>query len=103
LKHRIDDLHWKVIKFLTDNYQTIYLSDFRPSQIIKKLSTQMLKRILLAFRHYEFKRRLEEKCKERGIQLHIVNEAYTSKTCTRCGTLNQTLGMKKVFRCAHCS
>jgi putative transposase len=31
-----------------------------------------------------------------------VNEAYTSKTCEECGTLNHKLGGSKVFSCGQC-
>jgi putative transposase len=32
----------------------------------------------------------------------IVDESYTSKTCGKCGTLNENLKSKKVFKCNEC-
>jgi transposase len=38
---------------------------------------------------------------EEGIPVYFVGEAYTSKTCHRCGSLN-TLVEKRLFRCREC-
>jgi transposase len=32
----------------------------------------------------------------------VVDEAYTSKTCGRCGSLHDGLGKSKVFKCPSC-
>ena len=53
-------------------------------------------------RHYSFRLRLTEKCKQRGNELYFVDESYTSKTCTCCGQLNNSLGSNKVFNCKSC-
>jgi transposase len=34
--------------------------------------------------------------------VEIVDEAFTSKTCGRCGKLHQQLGGQKVFACSRC-
>jgi hypothetical protein len=41
------------------------------------------------------------KALEEGIPVYLVGEAYTSKTCHRCGSLN-TLVEKRLFRCRGC-
>ena len=41
--------------------------------------------------------RLEDICRRRGRNLYVVNEAYTSRTCGRCGEINKNLGGKKYF------
>ena len=56
-------------------------------------------RRMLMWAHYKFKMRLMEKAKHHGKLVVIVNEAYTSKTCTSCGSLNPKLGGSKTFRC----
>ena len=55
----------------------------------------MTKRLLGVFQFYKFKQRLIEKCKNTGTQLMLVDESYTSKTCTK-------LGSNKVFVCKEC-
>jgi putative transposase len=54
--------------------------------------------ILLRQRHCLFRDRLRHVASQyRGVELHMQNEAYTSKTCTHCGKLNESLGSSKVF------
>jgi IS605 OrfB family transposase len=103
IANRIDDLHWKTIDFLTTNYMTIVVSDFKISQLIKnKRLNRTSKRMLCLLSHYKFRLRLVEKCKQRGNSLWFVDESYTSKTCTQCGRLNQSLGSSKHFNCTDC-
>ena len=52
--------------------------------------------------HYRFRQRLLFKAREHGKVVIVVNEAYTSKTCTRCGELNEKLGGSKKFKCRAC-
>ena len=37
----------------------------------------------------------------RGATVHVVSEAYTSKSCGRCGRLHHALGGNHTFRCPH--
>jgi IS605 OrfB family transposase len=103
IRNKIDDLHWKTIKFLTCNYSTIVVSDFKTAGLFKnkKLNSKS-KRIMGILRHYSFRLRLEKKCKQRGKEVYFVDESYTSKTCTCCGQLNNSLGSNKVFNCKYC-
>ena len=50
-------------------------------------------------RHYQFRQRLIQKAREAGKILLVVDEAYTSKTCSQCGHQNNSLGGSKVSRC----
>jgi putative transposase len=36
-------------------------------------------------------------------KLMIVNESYTSKTCTKCGNIDRKLGYSKLYNCKKCS
>ena len=55
-------------------------------------------RMMLTFRHFEFKQRLQWKAWQRGALVLDVNEAYTSKTRSWDGTVNTKLGDAKVIR-----
>lgn len=44
-----------------------------------------MNRKLHRFPHHTFRRLLEYKCRERGVQYVEVDEAYTSQTCYKCG------------------
>lgn len=103
IRNKIDDLHWKTINFLTRNYSTIVVSDFKTAGLFtnKKLNRGS-KRTMALLGHYLFRLRLTEKCKQRGNELFYVDESYTSKTCTCCGQLNNQLGSNKVFNCKYC-
>jgi putative transposase len=57
---------------------------------------------LLNLQHYRFKERLRFKCVEYSSKLVDCTEEYTSKTCTRCGTLNE-VGSSEVYRCSKCN
>ncbi|MDP2434933.1 MAG: zinc ribbon domain-containing protein, partial [archaeon] len=52
--------------------------------------------------HHRFQQRLLSKCRQHSCRLAIVDESYTSKTCSACGALDYKLGGKKVYRCASC-
>eukprot|EP00835_Amoeboradix_gromovi_P000529 NODE_18_length_40692_cov_0.469183.p22 type:complete len:124 gc:universal NODE_18_length_40692_cov_0.469183:28012-28383(+) len=47
-----------------------------------------------------FKERLKFKCKQRGKTMVECNEAFTSQTCTRCGTIKKT--NLETYTCTKC-
>lgn len=103
IKHLVDELHWKTIGYLTQNYDTILLPEFPISQMVRKKNiSKRTKRLMYSYRFYQFKMRLESKCIENGCQLLIVDESYTSKTCGGCGCQNEKLGGSKEFECPSC-
>jgi len=44
---------------------------------------------------------LKFKCKNTKTRLYIVDESYTSKTCTRCGQINN-VGASERYECERC-
>ena len=102
VKNMVDELHWKTIKYLTDNYDVILLPDFRVSQMIKsKKIGKTTKRMMCMYSFHRFKEKLKYKCERRGVKLVIVDESYTSKTCGCCGYLNDTKG-RESLECGSC-
>lgn len=100
----VRDLHWKCANYLTKNYGMIVMSDFRVSELFKlKRLNKQSKRIMAVQSHYKFKQRLMSKCADRNVRLCIVDESYTSKTCTNCGNLHTNLGGSKTYICSKCS
>jgi len=59
-------------------------------------------RAMLAQAHFKFKVLLRYKLARVGGRLVDCEEEYTSKTCSSCGTVNDTLGGDRVFRCSAC-
>jgi putative transposase len=46
-----------------------------------------------------FRELLISKAEEEGKKVVVVGEAYTSKTCSGCGWIDDRLGGKKLFKC----
>ena len=102
IKNMVKELHWKTIKYLTDNYDTILLPDFRVSQMIKKRNiSRSTKRMLCMYSFHSFKEKLKYKCGIKNVKLVIVDESFTSKTCGFCGYLNDTRGAE-YLKCVSC-
>ena len=102
IKNLVQELHWKAISFLIENYDVIILPDFRVSQMIrgKKLG-KMTKRMMCMFSFFSFKEKLNYKCDVYKKKLIIVDESYTSCTCGRCGKINDVKG-KETYNCDAC-
>jgi IS605 OrfB family transposase len=102
IKNLVNELHWKTVSFLIKNYDIILLPDFRTSEMVKKKKlSRMTKRLMLMFSFYSFKQKLSWKCKINNKRLIIVDESFTSCTCTNCGIINNTKG-KENLKCIQC-
>ena len=103
IRNKITDLHWKTINYLTKKYNTILIGKWSTKEICKNGKSclnKITKRIAQKLRYYEFLQKLEYKCKLRGVRLRVVKEHYTSKTCSKCGEINET--SLKVYNCDRC-
>jgi len=56
---------------------------------------------MLTWSHYAFRQRLKHKAEETGAMVIIQDEAYTSKTCSNCGNI-QNIGGRRVYKCGNC-
>jgi len=100
----VKEFHNKSINDLVTNYKLIFVGDLDINTMInnKGYMNDNLRYILRKYRLCEFKNKLKHKC---GVYESIyfeLNEAYTSKCCSRCGSLNKNLGASKVFECGVC-
>lgn len=106
IQNIIDDLHWKSINYLTENYGNILIGNLSTKSIVNNNSKSNLdtytKQIGLLMRLYKYKQRLEFKCTQRKIGYMEIDESYTSKTCTNCGYIKNNLGQSKTFNCNVC-
>ena len=97
----VDELHWQLARWLTSNYRIILLPTFETHDMTQRAGRRIRSktaRMMLTFRHYEFKQRLKWKAWQRGALVLDVNEAYTSKTRSWDGAVNTTLGGAKAIR-----
>lgn len=102
IENVVDDLHYKTINYITKKYNTIILPTFESQKLLKKMDSRISKRMLLAYKQYQFKTRLQQKCAQRGNRLILCTEEYTSKTCGRCGVIKTDLRREETYECGEC-
>ncbi len=101
IKNKVDEIHWKTCNYLTNTYDNILLPNFQPQKMTKHLNRKT-NRELMFWSHFKFKQRLIWKCSLRNNNLKIVDESYTSKTCSNCGWIDVNLSNKNIFKCKEC-
>jgi IS605 OrfB family transposase len=61
-----------------------------------------VKFVLNSLQHYKFRQHLSNKCQEKGCQLFVVDESYTSQCCGKCGEISKTFNTNRVKKCDKC-
>lgn len=105
IRDLIDEAHKQITCYLTDNYRIIFLPTFETSQMVAKARRKIRAktvRSMLTWAHYRFELFLLQKAEMTNTIVIAGSEAYTSKTCTHCGHIHQSLGGSKVFKCPEC-
>lgn len=103
IRNKVADLHWKTASFLCKRFDNILVGNMSTKGIIKKHSSVLnstSKRFCVALSHFTFNQRLQAKCEEFNVNFEVVDESYTSKTCGKCGELNEKLGSNEIFTCS---
>ena len=102
IEHLVDEMHYKLINYLLNNFKVIHIPKFETKPISQKLKfNKSTNRDLFNQRQYTFRTRLIHSAGD-GFKINVCNEAFTSKTCTWCGTMNDKLGRSKTFNCDVC-
>ena len=103
LHHRIDNIRTDYInKIIAEIVKTkpshITIEDLNVSGMMKN---RHLSKAVASQKFYEFKTKLQAKCREYGIELRIVDRWYpSSKTCHCCKSIKKDLKLSdRVFRC----
>ena len=105
IRNKIDDLHWKSINYLVKNYNTILIGDMSAQRIVNKNKSYLSniqKVACLRTKYYQFNQRLQNKCKKYNVNYKLVDESFTSKTCSCCAKYDDELGSSKVYNCKFC-
>ena len=105
IRNLIDEAHKQIAHYLTHNYKVIFLPTFETSQMVAKSQRKIRSktvRQMLGWSHYRFSQILANQAELTHTRLIEGSEAYTSKTCTKCGHIHTTLGGSKVFKCPEC-
>ena len=104
IKSMVSDMHHKISKWLSENYNEVLLPKFEISQMTskqKRISSKTT-RAMLTWSHYKFKMLLQYKMERTGGRSIECTEYYTTKTCSCCGRINHKIKAQKVFNCPHC-
>jgi len=106
VRNLVDDLHRKLAAFLVDGYDVILLPKFETQGMVQKANRRInskAARAMCTWSHYRFRCHLLHKAQCRpSVQVRLVSEEFTSKTCGKCGALHQKLGSSKIYACANC-
>lgn len=104
IKNIVNNFQWKLSNYLSKNYNLIMLPKFETKGMSSsnKLNKKS-KRMLLTLSHFKFQEKMKYQCRKFQRKLMIVNESYTSKTCTKCGNIDRKLGSSKLYNCKKCS
>lgn len=107
IRHLVDEVHWKAIHFLVNNFMNIIIPPFEVQNMVSKKGVQRkirkeTVRKMLGWSHYRFRMRLMQKAPLHDTKVYVCGEEYTSKTCTSCMQIHHTLGGRKMFNCPHC-
>lgn len=105
--NKIDDMHWKIIKYLIENNKIVQIGNLSTKQVINNQTggnlNSMTKRVASLMSLYKFKQRLKYKCSINNIGYAEIDESFTSKMCSKCGWLNEELGSSKTYKCKTCN
>jgi transposase len=99
------EMHYQTASYLCGRYNTIYLPSFESQEMVKgRRCGRRFNRGLLQLRHYKFQQQMRWKAEEyENVDVEIVTEPYTSKTCTRCGTEQSSgNGNDRMYKCSDC-
>jgi len=62
----------------------------------------MHKRVMTKMRMYEHRQKIAYKCASKKCGYNEVDEAYTTKCCSKCGYFNKHITKQKIFNCISC-
>ena len=102
VKNVRNEFHRKTCVWLLRNFDIVLLPEFKAKTMVTSLTSKTC-RAMYTWSHYAFKQRLLEMSqKYTHKKVLIVNEAYTTRTCGKCFTVNNDVGVSKVFECVNC-
>ena len=98
---RHDYINKTVHEIVITRPEYIAIEDLNVSGMLKN---RHLSRAIAESEFYYFRTLLEQKCREYGIELRIVNRFYaSSKTCSNCGHVKKDLKLSdRVYECTEC-
>lgn len=100
VKNLVSELHHKVAGYLTKDYKVVIIPEFNFHPMSGKLFRKTV-RGLATLAHGRFRQILAAHAEKRNCKIVYQNEAYTSKTCSSCGSI-QKIGSASEWKCRSC-
>jgi len=97
-----DDYNNKIVDEITRaKLKYITIEDLKVSNMIKN---KHLSKAIQEQNFYSIRTKLINKCKERNIELRLVDTFYpSSKTCSCCGSVKRNLKLNdRIYKCCNC-
>ena len=104
IRNIVTDLHRKTANYLCTKYTDILIPLFETKQMMQFLHPSTA-RLMGTLSHFTFRNRLIETAeKHQNCLVYVVNEAFTTRTCTNtnCGRLNPKNGAE-MLTCRYCN
>jgi len=96
------DIYMKLGKWFSDNYDVIVMEDIDVKELVGKAYRRLRMRLQDAAFH-ELRSILKHQIEKYGKTFILVDPAFTSKTCARCGYVREDLALSdRVFICPRC-
>jgi putative transposase len=98
----VREVHCKAARFFATEFDVIALPAFGSGRMSERFGRKIhckTVRQMLGWNQYKFRQRLVSKAEELGKVVIHPSEAYTTKTCCKCGWQNLTIGSSKTFQC----
>jgi len=92
----------KILLNLKEKFGEDVMKIYRKKVTRKSKLNKRVKFVLQMLSHYSFRQHLNNKCIEYGCHMEIVTEEFTSKTCTKCGQIEDKFN-KRTKKCSHCN
>lgn len=111
IRNLVGDLHHRLAAYLCKNYDHILLPKFDTQGMVQRedattgrhrVINSSTARAMCTWSHYLFRQRLLHRARfAPGCRVHVVDEAYTTKTCGRCGHVRAAFP-GETFHCPNC-
>jgi len=104
LVHRTNEMNRVINEFFKQNEQLrmIFIEDLKDIKKHSKIYRKVMNKVQ-RWLYSNVINKLERFTEENGVQLVKVNPAYTSQTCSKCGTVDKSSRSGEWFHCQYCN
>lgn len=95
----VNALHWDIINDVLKKNDVTYFGDINSHDIVKGGKNKILNTDFNDLKFFIFKQRLRYKASILRKRVFLIPEHYTTKCCSKCGTLNHGVGSNEIFSC----